>query len=119
MRIAGTTPEQSMQKLVWSETNVAEDTRIGYADWVRKNREYVDKKSNGQIGYIHLNDMSNRGLRQCARDYPSQWRKRGLTMDDRWNHGGFVAPMILAHLDRKIHGERRAAAFDLRMRINS
>ena len=23
-------------------------------------------------------------------------------MDDRWNHGGFVAPMILAHLDRKI-----------------
>ena len=28
--------------------------------------------------------------------------KRGLIMDDRWNHGGFVAPMILAHLDRKI-----------------
>jgi tricorn protease len=23
-------------------------------------------------------------------------------VDDRWNHGGFVAPMILAHLDRKV-----------------
>ena len=33
---------------------------------------------------------------------PPQWRKHGLIMDDRWNHGGFVAPMILAHLDRKI-----------------
>ena len=46
--------------------------------------------------------MGGRGLQQFARDYPPQWRKRGLIMDDRWNHGGFVAPMILAHLDRKI-----------------
>jgi len=81
---------------------VAEDTRIRYSDWVRENREYVDRKSHGQVGYIHLYDMGNRGLRQFARDYPPQWRKRGLIMDDRWNHGGFVAPMILAHLDRKI-----------------
>ncbi len=81
---------------------VGDDTRVRYADWVRENREYVDRKSNGQIGYIHLYDMQGRGLRQFARDYPPQWRKRGLIMDDRWNHGGFVAPMILAHLDRKI-----------------
>ncbi len=81
---------------------VAEDTRIRYATWVRENREYVDKRSKGQIGYIHLYDMSARGLRQFARDYPPQWRKRGMIIDDRWNHGGFVAPMILAHLDRKI-----------------
>jgi tricorn protease len=46
--------------------------------------------------------MSGRGLRQFARDFPSQWGKRGLIMDDRWNHGGFVAPMILAHLGRKL-----------------
>lgn len=25
-----------------------------------------------------------------------------MIIDDRWNHGGFVAPMILSHLDRKI-----------------
>jgi tricorn protease len=81
---------------------VGEDTRVRYADWVRENREYVDKKSNGQLGYIHLYDMDARGLRQFSRDYPPQWRKRGLIMDDRWNHGGFVAPMVLAHLDRKI-----------------
>ena len=81
---------------------VKADTQVRYADWVRENREYVDKKSQGQIGYIHLFDMDARGLREFARDYPPQWRKRGLIMDDRWNHGGFVAPMILAHLDRKI-----------------
>jgi tricorn protease len=46
--------------------------------------------------------MDARGLREFARDYPFQARKHGLIIDDRWNHGGFVAPMILAHLDRKL-----------------
>jgi len=62
----------------------------------------VDQKSKGTIGYIHLYDMDARGLREFVRDYPSQWRKRGMIIDDRWNHGGSVAPMSLAHLDRKI-----------------
>ena len=78
------------------------DTRIRYATWIRENREYVAAKSNGQIGYLHLYDMGGLGLRQFARDYAPQWRKRALIVDDRWNHGGFVAPMILAHLDRKL-----------------
>ena len=81
---------------------VPNDTRIRYATWIRDNREHVDKASHGQIGYIHLYDMGGLGLQQFARDYPPQWNKRGLIIDDRWNHGGFVAPMILAHLDRKI-----------------
>jgi tricorn protease len=81
---------------------VGNDTPIRYATWIRETRDYVDRRSNGQIGYIHLYDMSARGLQQFARDYPPQWAKRGLIIDDRWNHGGFVAPMILAHLDRKI-----------------
>ncbi|MEE9230835.1 MAG: S41 family peptidase [Acidobacteriota bacterium] len=81
---------------------VRDDTRIRYATWVREMRDYVDKRSGGKIGYIHLYDMSARGLKQFARDYPPQWRKQGLIIDDRWNHGGFVATIIMAHLDRKI-----------------
>jgi tricorn protease len=81
---------------------VADDTPIRYATWIRETREYVERRSNGQIGYIHLYDMGGRGLSQFARDFPPQWNKRGLIMDDRWNHGGNVAPMLLAHLDRKI-----------------
>lgn len=81
---------------------VASDTMIRYATWVREKRAYVDTKSNGKIGYIHLYDMGGLGLRQFARDFAPQWTKKGLIIDDRWNHGGFVAPMILSHLDRKI-----------------
>jgi tricorn protease len=81
---------------------LANDTPVRYATWIRETRDYVDRKSHGQIGYLHLYDMGGLGLRQFARDYPPQWRKRALIVDDRWNHGGSVAPMILAHLDRKI-----------------
>jgi tricorn protease len=81
---------------------VAADTNIRYASWIREMRERVAKATDGKVGYIHLYDMGGLGLRQFARDYPPQWDRRGLVIDDRWNHGGFVAQMILAHLDRKI-----------------
>jgi tricorn protease len=83
-------------------TTVGNDTPIRYADWIREQRDYVSRKSNGQIGYIHLYDMSAIGLTQFSRDFPPQWNTAGLIIDDRWNHGGFVAPMIVAHLDRKL-----------------
>ena len=88
---------------------VGGDTSIRYADWVRERRAYVDRASGGKIGYIHLYDMSGLGLRQFVRDFPPQWDRAGLIIDDRWNHGGFVAPMIAAHLDRKtfsVYGTR-------------
>jgi tricorn protease len=81
---------------------IGNDTPIRYATWVRERRAYVEQASHGQIGYIHLYDMGGRGLRQFARDFPPQWKKPGLIIDDRWNHGGFVAPMIIEHLDRKL-----------------
>ena len=81
---------------------LANDTRTRYADWIHETRAYVDRASHGQIGYIHLYDMSGYGLQEFARDYPGQWNKRGLIIDDRWNHGGFVAPMIVNQLERKV-----------------
>jgi tricorn protease len=81
---------------------VGNDTPIRYADWIRERRAYVDRASKGQIGYVHLYDMGGLGLKQFSRDFPPQWAKAGLIIDDRWNHGGFVAPMIAAHLDRNL-----------------
>jgi tricorn protease len=93
---------------------VGSDIRIRYATWIRENRAYADKASGGRIGYIHLYDMGGFGLQQFARDYAPQWNKRGLIIDDRWNHGGFVAPMIVAHLDRKIFSVSGLRYSDLR-----
>ncbi|HVP38846.1 MAG TPA: S41 family peptidase, partial [Candidatus Saccharimonadales bacterium] len=80
---------------------VADDVRIRYASWVRETRAYVAEKSHGQIGYLHLYDMEGLGLREFARDYPPQWDRRGLIIDDRWNHGGEVAAMLVDYLARR------------------
>jgi len=78
------------------------DINVRYQTWVNETRAYVDSVSGGKIGYIHLYDMGGRGLQSFAREYYPQNQKQGLIMDDRWNHGGFVAPLILEHLDRRV-----------------
>jgi len=73
-----------------------------YMDWVRDRREFVENMSGGKIGYIHLPDMGGKGLSMFGRYYLPQYRKDGLIIDVRYNAGGYVAPMILSLLDRKI-----------------
>jgi tricorn protease len=79
----------------------AED-QLRYADWVETKKAYVDSQSGGRIGYLHLSDMDANGLSQFGQQYPPQSGKEGLIIDVRYNRGGFVAEMILAHLARKV-----------------
>jgi len=73
---------------------------LRHYDWVDGRREYVDKVSDGKLGYIHLSDMGGDGLSQFAMSYLPQHNRQGLIMDVRYNGGGFVAEMILSHLQR-------------------
>jgi tricorn protease len=68
--------------------------------WIAHNREVVDKLSGGRVGYIYMSDMEQLGLQQFVREYYSQQGKQALILDDRWNGGGFVAPMIIERLRR-------------------
>jgi tricorn protease len=60
----------------------------------------VTKKTDGKLGYIHLTDMGGDGLSQFTYSYLPQHNKQGMIMDVRNNGGGFVAEMILSHLNR-------------------
>ncbi len=73
---------------------------LRYWDWADNRRGYVDEKSGGKLGYIHLTDMGGAGLSQFTQAYLPQHNKEGLVMDVRYNGGGFVAEMILSHLNR-------------------
>ncbi len=75
---------------------------LRYDTWVLDRREYINKRSDGRIGYIHLTDMGGSGLSQFTEGYLPQHRKPALIMDVRNNGGGFVAEMILAHLNRQL-----------------
>ena len=72
----------------WSSRRSATTRRSATPTWIREMRDYVDKKSNGQIGYIHLYDMGGLGLRQFARDYPPQWHRSAASS---WTTAGITA----------------------------
>jgi tricorn protease len=71
---------------------------------VEKNRKYVDEKSGGQIGYLHIPDMGASGLIEFAKAWYPQTQKKGFIIDERYNGGGFTADMIINRLAREMWG---------------
>ena len=82
---------------------VDNESQLAYYEWVQKNIEKVDKASNGEIGYIHIPDMSTAGLDMFTKLFYTQLDKKALIIDDRMNGGGNVSPMILERLQREVY----------------
>ena len=82
---------------------VADEANLAYYEWVQTNIEKVDKLSNGEIGYIHIPDMSTEGLDMFTKLFYTQLDKKALIVDDRMNGGGNVSPMILERLQREVY----------------
>ena len=91
-------------------TPLADDHPLRYADWVRKNREYVATRTEGKMGYIHLPDMGTSGLVAFNTWFYPQLDREGMVVDVRWNRGGFVSQMILEHLQRRLVSFDRSRA---------
>ncbi len=81
---------------------VAKEISLREQAWINGNRAIVDRLSGGRVGYVYMSDMEQLGLQQFVRQFYSQLGKQALIMDDRWNGGGFVAPMALERLRRMI-----------------
>lgn len=73
-----------------------------YRQWVGENRKYVEKISNGKLGYVHLPDMGEGTLNQLYIDLDAQNQaKEGVIIDIRNNNGGFINPYVIDVLSRK------------------
>jgi len=83
---------------------IASETQLKYLDWVETNKKFVEKATNGKVGYVHIPDMSFAGLNQFVKTWYSQLTKEGIIIDDRFNGGGFVSQMILERLRRFLVG---------------
>jgi tricorn protease len=79
---------------------VANEAPLYYLDWVQKNIDYVAKKTNGDVGYLHIPDMGRPGLNEFTKLYFPQVRKHALIVDVRGNGGGFVSPLVIERLRR-------------------
>lgn len=82
---------------------IASESKLAYYEWVKGNIEKVEKMSNGEIGYIHIPDMSTEGLDMFTKLFYNQLDKKALIIDDRMNGGGNVSPMIIERLQREAY----------------
>lgn len=73
-----------------------------YDEWQDENQSYVDKKSNNQIAYVHMKNMTNTELVKFKQDLMSnEANKKGLILDLRYNTGGNVHDAVLNFLRQK------------------
>ena len=78
------------------------ETSLLYLDWITRNRERVAKMSDGRLGYIHIPDMGSDGMREFVKQYFGQIRKEGMIVDVRSNGGGFISPILLERIARRL-----------------
>ncbi len=80
---------------------IPSEAMLIYHDWVVKNRRYVDEKSHGKIGYIHLHDMMSFGMSQFLRWINAYRYKQAIIIDVRFNGGGGIDPYLIDILERR------------------
>jgi tricorn protease len=81
---------------------LASEAKLYYYNWVQNNIRKVSEATGGQVGYIHIPDMSPEGLNEFISHFYPQIMKKGLIIDDRGNGGGNVSPMIIERLRREM-----------------
>ncbi len=69
--------------------------------WIEGNRRLVDKMTGGRIAYVYLPNTGGGGYTNFNRYYFSQVGKQGVIVDERFNHGGFLADYIIDYLRRQ------------------
>ncbi len=81
---------------------ITSEEQLVYLDWININRRKVEEATGGRVGYIHIPDMGNNGIREFIKWYYPQIRKEGLVVDVRANGGGNVSRMLIERLRRKL-----------------
>ncbi|NJL26687.1 MAG: hypothetical protein HC897_01840 [Thermoanaerobaculia bacterium] len=81
---------------------IGSENDLLYLRWTERNRRWVDEHSQGRVGYLHIPDMGEAGIREFIKWFYGQIRKEGLVIDVRSNGGGNVSPMILERLQRRL-----------------
>jgi len=85
---------------------IRNEVPLKYFTWVEGNRRYVEERTDGRVGYLHIPDMGANGIREFIKWFYGQIRKEGLVVDVRGNGGGNVSQMLIQRLDRELLGTR-------------
>lgn len=73
-----------------------------YRRWVKRNRDLVDKLSNGTIGYVHVRAMDDASFRDTYSEVLGRESgKKALIVDTRYNGGGNLHEELVTFLSGK------------------
>jgi tricorn protease len=70
--------------------------------WIEGNRRKVDEMTGGRVAYVYLPDTSFGGYKNFNRYFFSQTDKQAAIVDERFNHGGWLADYIVDYLRRPV-----------------
>ena len=70
--------------------------------WIEDNRRKVDAMTGGRVAYVYLPDTMYGGYNNFNRYFFSQTDKQAAIIDERFNHGGWLADYIVDYLRRPI-----------------
>ncbi|HYK99761.1 MAG TPA: PDZ domain-containing protein [Steroidobacteraceae bacterium] len=79
---------------------IADEAPLRQWHWIEHNREYVEKKTGGQVAYVYLPNTADDGFRYFNRMFFAQIDKPALIVDERRNSGGQAANYIIEILSR-------------------
>jgi tricorn protease len=74
---------------------------IKYDEWVNNNRDEVEKATNGEVAYVHIQSMNQPSLEKFRREIDRYWNKRGIIIDIRFNGGGNIDQELIDILERR------------------
>lgn len=93
-------------KTTWEETvkpiTVSEENTLLYKRWTNTMSEMVNKLSNGQIGYVHIQGMNDASYREFFdKVMGKNYNKKALIVDTRFNGGGWLHDDLVTFLKGK------------------
>lgn len=79
-----------------------DDRKLRYMTWVEENRQYVDRATEGRVGYVYVPDTGRRGQNELVRQFVPQQKTEALIIDERFNGGGQVPDRFVELLNRPV-----------------
>ncbi|NBU41949.1 MAG: hypothetical protein EBS51_14355, partial [Planctomycetia bacterium] len=73
---------------------------LRYRAWIERNRQFVDRMSDGKVGYIYVPNTGVDGQNDLVRQFQGQRMKPALLIDDRWNGGGQIPNRFIEMMNR-------------------
>ena len=81
---------------------IRNNSQLRYFRWITDNINYISKKSDGKVGYMHINAMGGGGVGEFDKYWRAFRYKEGLIIDVRRNSGGWTEYFMIDKLERKM-----------------